>query len=126
MNTILIRDHKIQIGSRLATADEARNYALSILMAVDALSANVTLLKFAGQPPRHLDRKTHVQMRERSVIGLISENGWQPLMVINDGRPSAEMTQYAEALARDVRQNVLLQNESILTTETLVPHHAKP
>lgn len=124
MNSILIRDEKIAVGTRLLTPDEARSYALSILMAVDALAADLTLLKLArGASSGTPERSTSVNMRERTVIGLVTENGWQPLMVVGDGRPSAEMTRYAEALARDVHQHahVLLQNESILTTETLIP-----
>lgn len=120
MNPILIHEQQIEVGSRLCSADEARTYALSILLAVDAISAQ-RRLQTGCLPLQNNQKTTHVNMRERSVIGLLSDNGWQPLMAVGDGRPSAEMTHYAEQLARDAKQNVLLQNESILTTETLFP-----
>lgn len=118
-SSIAIIDRKLQVGSRLLSCDEARSYALSLLMAVDALSTDLDLLKFVTAVPTSAPQ-TSVAMRERTVIGLLHEHGWTPLMTVAD-QPASEVAHYAQELARDARQAVIMHNESILTTETLIP-----
>lgn len=116
---LVLCGRKIQLGSRLLSADEARSYALSILMAVDALESNTDLLQFASsQFPPQGATKTRVAVREKTLIGLLGRESWQPLMALSQGM-SGQMTQYAESLARQMSQSVILHNESVLTTETL-------